>query len=154
MTELPMLSCEGYLWTEAGGQQQGLPTTATVHPSIHFHDDQGSYDTIVIGAGYAGLSALRDLTLAGFNVLLLEARDRIGGRTWTATIDGHNYELGGTYIHWAQPSLWREIARYQMQKDVDAATDLQKGLTEISLTTSAGSRSMSQEEQVSVLYDS
>ena len=39
---------------------------------------------IVIGAGLAGLSAARDLVAAGAEVVVLEARDRIGGRVWTS----------------------------------------------------------------------
>ncbi|MFM8352990.1 MAG: FAD-dependent oxidoreductase, partial [Actinomycetales bacterium] len=39
------------------------------------------HDVIVIGAGMAGLAAARDLQLAGLRALVLEARDRIGGRT-------------------------------------------------------------------------
>ncbi|HEX6065109.1 MAG TPA: FAD-dependent oxidoreductase, partial [Longimicrobiales bacterium] len=45
-----------------------------------------TYDTIIIGAGAAGLAAARDLTEAGRTVLVLEARDRIGGRVHT-TVD-------------------------------------------------------------------
>jgi monoamine oxidase len=45
--------------------------------------DHSSFDVIVIGAGAAGLMATAELTQAGRSVLLLEARDRIGGRMWT-----------------------------------------------------------------------
>ena len=41
-----------------------------------------SVDVVVIGGGFAGITAARDLKHRGFNVLLLEARDRLGGRTW------------------------------------------------------------------------
>lgn len=50
--------------------------------------------------------------LIGFSVLLLEARDRIGGRTFTAEVDGHLYEMGGTWVHWNQPHTYREMSRY------------------------------------------
>lgn len=148
MTQLQNRTREGYQWTESNGLQQGIPTIAAISPSTSIQGSNYGYDAIVIGSGYAGLTAARDLTLAGSTVLLLEARDRIGGRTWTASIDGHNFEIGGTYVHWAQPNLWREIARYQIQKGLDAAVDMQKGVTEISVTTPAGSRVMGQEEQV------
>ena len=46
------------------------------------------YDVIVIGAGFAGLRAARDLKDAGKSVLVLEARDRIGGRTHCDYLDG------------------------------------------------------------------
>ena len=70
------------------------------------------YDAIVVGAGFAGLVAARDLSKAGLNVLLLEARNRIGGRTFTSAYHGKKIELGGTWIHWSQPHVWAEMTRY------------------------------------------
>lgn len=71
-----------------------------------------SYDVIVIGAGYAGLVAARDVAFAKKDVLLVEGRDRIGGRTFTYDFLGHKVELGGTWVHWAQPHVWSEMSRY------------------------------------------
>lgn len=60
-----------------------------------------NYDAIVIGGGFCGLVAARNLSLnRDLKVLLLEARDRIGGRTWTAKEWGEDLEMGGTYVHW------------------------------------------------------
>ena len=62
-------------------------------------------EVIVVGAGAAGLSAAAELVRAGRSVLLLEARDRIGGRMWTR----HEpelpvpIELGAEFIHGAAP---------------------------------------------------
>src|SRR5438067_775163 len=72
-------------------------------------------DVIVIGAGFAGLVAARELGRAGFGVLVLEARDRVGGRTWTDHRLGHDLELGGTWVHWVQPHTWAEMTRYGRQ---------------------------------------
>jgi monoamine oxidase len=47
--------------------------------------------------------------------LLLEARDRLGGRTWTREALGHSIELGGTWVHWIQPHVWAEITRYGLE---------------------------------------
>ncbi len=64
-----------------------------------------SADAIVVGAGAAGLSAAAELARAGRSVLLLEARDRIGGRLWTR----HEpqlavpIELGAEFIHGEAP---------------------------------------------------
>lgn len=56
-------------------------------------------DTIVIGAGVAGLTAARLLTDAGHPVVVLEARERIGGRVWTDRSDGLVTDLGASWIH-------------------------------------------------------
>ena len=68
--------------------------------------------SVVIGAGFAGLVAARELGRAGFGVLVLEARGRVGGRTWTDRRLGHDLELGGTWVHWVQPHTWAEMTRY------------------------------------------
>lgn len=57
------------------------------------------FDTIVIGAGVAGLTAARLLTDAGRRVVVLEARDRVGGRIWTDRADGLVTDLGASWIH-------------------------------------------------------
>jgi len=56
-------------------------------------------DTIVIGAGVAGLTAARLLVRAGHRVVVLEARDRVGGRVWTERVDGLVTDLGASWIH-------------------------------------------------------
>lgn len=54
---------------------------------------------VVVGAGVAGLTAAHDLAAAGWDVVVLEARDRVGGRTWTHEIAGAPVDLGGSWIH-------------------------------------------------------
>jgi monoamine oxidase len=58
-------------------------------------------DVIVIGAGVAGLTVARDLTAAGRRVLVLEARDRLGGRVWTHQTPEGPIELGAEFVHGA-----------------------------------------------------
>lgn len=70
------------------------------------------YDVIVVGGGFAGVTAARDCRKNGWRTLLLEARDRLGGRTFTTELAGHKVELGGTWIHWRQPFVWAEKERY------------------------------------------
>ncbi|QIM15787.1 FAD-dependent oxidoreductase [Leucobacter insecticola] len=72
-----------------------------------------SVDVVVIGAGFAGLIAARELGHAGLDVLTLEARDRVGGRTWTDHRLGHDLEIGANWVHWVQPHIWAEMTRYQ-----------------------------------------
>lgn len=67
------------------------------------------YDTLVIGAGMAGLSAARTLAGFGQRVLVLEAQDRIGGRIFTKHLHGEVLELGAEFIHGRAPELWSLI---------------------------------------------
>lgn len=56
-------------------------------------------DTIVVGAGIAGLTAARLLRGAGQRVVVLEARNRVGGRVWSDRSDGHVTDRGASWIH-------------------------------------------------------
>ena len=69
---------------------------------------------IVAGAGLAGLRAARDLAEAGRSVLLLEARDRPGGRTWTRPFAGSGpmVEMGGSWFAPGHAEARAELARY------------------------------------------
>lgn len=58
------------------------------------------HDVIVVGAGAAGLACAGRLRRAGADVVVLEARDRIGGRVWTHRFDdGEKVELGAMFVH-------------------------------------------------------
>ena len=72
-------------------------------------------DVVIIGGGFAGVTAARELTMRGRTAVLVEARDRLGGRTHTAPHDGHDMELGGTWVHPVQPNVWAEITRYGLE---------------------------------------
>lgn len=74
----------------------------------HTHEQ----DVIVIGGGLAGLTAARELRHAGRDVLILEARDRLGGRTHTSRLVGREVELGGAQVHWIQAHIFAELTRY------------------------------------------
>jgi monoamine oxidase len=83
-------------------------------------------DVVVIGGGFAGVTAAREATLGGADVVLLEARDRLGGRTWTHHWNDTDVELGGGWVHWHQPHVWAEITRAALEtergEDADRAS--------------------------------
>lgn len=68
------------------------------------------YDVIVIGAGAAGLAAARALQRGGCKVLILEARDRVGGRILTdRSFGSHPVELGAEFIHGENVHTWELV---------------------------------------------
>jgi len=91
----------------------------------------------VIGAGIAGLAAARDLAVDGYDVAILEARERVGGRIWTSHELGVPADLGASWIHGFEDN---PIARLARRHDVAIIR------TNISSVTPARYRSM-------VLYD-
>jgi len=91
----------------------------------------------VIGAGIAGLTAARDLAVDGYNVVILEARERIGGRIWTSHELGLPADLGASWIHGFENNPITRLARRHAIEIVR---------TNISSVTPARYRSM-------VLYD-
>lgn len=70
-----------------------------------------TWDVVIVGGGFAGVTAARECALRGRSVLVLEARDRLGGRTWAADWDGIAVEYGGAWVHWHQPHTFSEITR-------------------------------------------
>ena len=82
------------------------------------------FDVAIVGGGFAGATAARELGKAGLRVVLLEARDRLGGRTYTAEFAGRPVELGGAWVHWLQPHVWAEMRRYGLGVIEDPFTGL------------------------------
>ena len=82
----------------------------------------GDYDVIVIGGGFAGVCAARETAHAGLKTLLIEARNRLGGRTFYSSFGDHQVELGGTWVHWSQPHVFAEINRYGIELSEEPGT--------------------------------
>lgn len=59
----------------------------------------GLRDVVVVGAGVAGLTAAADLAARGCDVVVVEARDRVGGRTNTAVVGKARVDLGAAWVH-------------------------------------------------------
>lgn len=93
----------------------------------------GPYDVIIVGAGFAGVTAARELKEKGLRSLILEARNRIGGRTWTTDFAGHTVEIGGGAVDAKQPNVWAEAKRYNI-----ATVAPEGGLDNFVLPTDSG----------------
>lgn len=74
-------------------------------------------DVVIVGGGFAGVTAARELSARGRRAVLVEARDRLGGRTYTKDHDGHPMEFGGTWVHPLQPHVWSEVDRYAVETE-------------------------------------
>jgi len=70
-------------------------------------------DVVIIGAGFSGLAAARILHQKGISFVLLEARDRLGGRTYTKDLGNHQYvDLGGQWIGPSQERMYALAKEY------------------------------------------
>lgn len=149
-----MTSRDGYYWTKEEGLKAGVPTIGLISPPSNISSSNVTYDVVVIGAGYCGLTAARNAAIEGLKVLLLEGRDRIGGRSWSSNLGGYPFEMGGTWVHWGQSNTWREVMRYEMQRDVENSADFSRGYNRFELNTSTIATDMSHDEEVrmSTLY--
>jgi monoamine oxidase len=73
----------------------------------------GEVEVAIVGAGAAGIGAARRLAEAGVEALMVEARDRLGGRAWTIEAGGHALDLGCGWLHSGDRNPRTAIARGQ-----------------------------------------
>jgi monoamine oxidase len=71
-------------------------------------------DTILVGAGMAGLAAARTLRRSGKKIVVLEARDRVGGRVKAGKLAGHTVDLGGMWVGPTQTRLLDLLREYNI----------------------------------------
>ncbi|MCP2636350.1 FAD-dependent oxidoreductase [Microbacterium sp. HD4P20] len=72
-------------------------------------------DVVIVGAGAAGTTAANELRKSGLSVVVLEARDRVGGRLWTDVVDGATLEIGGQWVSPDQEALKETIAELGLE---------------------------------------
>lgn len=97
------------------------------------------YDAIVVGAGLSGLAAARDITAAGLSCLVIEARDRVGGKTLSVPMSktGSMAELGGAWLNDTTETRMIGLARkygaelIEQNTDGNAVLQDQRGVTTI-----------------------
>src|SRR5258706_11992631 len=91
-----------------------IPTASCLSPAAlpAYNRFMDKADVVVIGAGAAGLAAARDLSQSGRRVVVLEARDRWGGRVFTqrSPVWPAPVELGAEFIH-GEAAATMEAAR-------------------------------------------
>ena len=89
-------------------------------------------DVIVIGAGLAGLRAAVDLIAAGADVVVLEARDRVGGRVWSHHFaDGQVAERGAEFIDGNHTEVLALAARFGLElTERDSTLDVEAALVD------------------------
>ena len=87
-------------------------------PSANPQGDNGAsgerYDVVVVGAGLAGLVAARQLKANAASVIVLEARDRVGGRTLSQTAGGAVFDLGAQWLGPTQQRMHRLVRELGM----------------------------------------
>jgi monoamine oxidase len=113
MNEMMRLACALLLilLTSCGGGGGSAPTAVIDNGVVPPETPDNAYDVIVIGAGSAGLYAAKTLQSYGYDVLILEATDRIGGRVKSATLGDMRVELGAEerYLGEGNNPVWPAI---------------------------------------------
>jgi monoamine oxidase len=88
-----------------------LPDASLATPAT---DQPGRVYAIVVGAGMAGLAAARALRRSGKQIVVLEARDRVGGRVKAGKLAGHAIDLGGMWVGPTQTRLLDLLREYNI----------------------------------------
>ncbi len=104
-----------FITTGAAGLGSCISWAPKVAPG---NESQSKRRVIVVGAGVAGLNAAQRLRQHGFDVTVLEARDRIGGRIHTADLGGRPVDLGAQWIEGIEGNPVADFCRKELIKTV------------------------------------
>lgn len=76
-------------------------------------------DVVVVGAGLSGLQAASDVTKAGYSCAVVEARGRVGGKTWSRDIAGGKQDVGAAWINDTNQShMWALAQQFKLETAV------------------------------------
>lgn len=79
--------------------------------SFSRNDGDELYDVVIVGAGLSGLTAARRLAEANKKILVLEAQDRVGGRTWSQPVGEKDFiDIGGQWTGKGHDAMYRLVA--------------------------------------------
>jgi monoamine oxidase len=94
----------------------GVGAVTTLTPALtraaENSTDSRKTEVVVVGAGFAGLTAARELVRSGRKVVVLEARDRVGGRVKAGKLAGHAVDVGGMWVGPTQTRVLEMIKEY------------------------------------------
>ncbi|PZD22687.1 Monoamine oxidase [Pyrenophora tritici-repentis] len=121
-----MTSCDGYCWTPKEGLKAGVPSVGVISPSSNISSLDVVYDVVVIGAGYFGLTAARNMAAEGLNVLLLEGRDRIALRYQMQQDLEKSFDFSKGVNHFELRSTHESITMSHKEEDELVASALEK----------------------------
>ncbi|EME80709.1 uncharacterized protein MYCFIDRAFT_189137 [Pseudocercospora fijiensis CIRAD86] len=111
LVPVPSLAQEGWLFEIDAVVAK--PRANPISPALSSTSTPRSVDVVIVGAGLAGLTAAAQILRSGLSCVILEARDRVGGRTWTTTTsDGKgNIDLGAAWINDTNQSRMIALAK-------------------------------------------
>ena len=117
LVPVPALASPDYLFEIEAVAAVRDPTThpAFIRPPLK---SVANVDVVVVGAGLSGLQAAYDVQKAGYSCVVLEARDRVGGKTWTVPINGGKggMDVGAAWINSVNQSrMWALAQRFGLE---------------------------------------
>ena len=114
--------------------------------------DEKRVEVVVVGAGFAGLTTARSLLRKGRRVVLLEARDRVGGRVKAGRLAGHTVDVGGMWVGPTQTRLLETIKEYGLHTTPQFEDG--KDISEVNGTrTTADGEEMGLDKETQAEYD-
>lgn len=114
LVPVPQLAAKSWLFEVEAVVARPL-STRVARQSLSYSPrlaQEPTVDVVIIGAGLAGLTAAEKITQAGFSCIVLEARDRVGGRTWSQSLSdgGAVVEVGAAWINRTNQSKVHALA--------------------------------------------